>query len=93
MASHASLEDQRCLINAKANVDGHDLTGDRVALRVDGRSGYIVEFLQHALHFCRVDLVAADVDDLAVPSADAQPFAIDINLIARIEKAVCVERV
>lgn len=64
---------------------------DRTPLADDGHVGNVQHLEEHALGLGRIHLVAADVNDLAVAPAEAQPLAIDVDEVARVEEAVRVE--
>ena len=54
--------------------------------------GHVVEGEQHTLDLCRMNLAAAHVNHLAPTAEDAQPLAIGLDEVARIEEAIGIER-
>src|SRR5262245_34322560 len=76
---------------AQHDPGSHDATHDRVRLTRNHRVDHALEIEDHGFDLCRENLVAADVDDLALATQNSEPPSVDFDSVARVEESLLVE--
>ena len=90
--SHPRPELGQRFAGAEPDLRGHDLSRDGVRLGADGDVLHALHGLQHALHLGRVDFFPTDVDDLGLPSANAEVLPVHLDGVAGRKPPVGRER-
>ena len=89
--SHPPAKIRARLATGQVNKSFHDLTGDGVIFRHDGRIDNPLHHLKNVFHLHGKDLLSAHVDHLRRPSEKPYVLPLDLDPVAGVQPAISVK--